>query len=80
MAQAKQAKPVKMPALQQALDRESYEWLAENMPPILEALEAEIQNGRTPEQVHLFVLGEYSRPELAQRLRQAARHVVNGAA
>ncbi len=71
------AKPIKFPTLQAALDQESYEWLAENAPPILEALEVEVARGHTPEQVHLFVLGEYARPELAQRLRQAARHVVN---
>ncbi len=69
------AKTVKMPALQSALDRESYEWLAENMLPILEALEVEVARGITPEQVSLFVIGEYGREELAQRLRQAARHV-----
>lgn len=70
-----QNKPVKMPELQRALDQESYEWLAANAPAILEALEAEVLKGRTPEQVHLYVLGEYARPELAQRLRQAARHI-----
>ena len=70
-----QTKQVRMPTLQAALDQESYEWLATNAPSILEALETEVHNGRTPEQVHLYVLGEYSRPELAQRLRQAARHL-----
>lgn len=70
-------KPVKFVDLQKALDAESYEWLAANVPDVLAALEVEIGKGRTPEQVHLFVLGEYARPELAQRLRQAARHVVS---
>lgn len=68
-------KIAKMPALQAALDRESYEWLAMNAPAILDALETEIAQGRSPEQVYLWVLGEYGRDELAQRLRQAARNM-----
>ena len=71
-----QTRAVKLPDLQAALDLESYEWLAANAPAILEALEIEVSKGRTPDQVHLFVLGEYSRPEIAQRLRQAARHIL----
>lgn len=68
-------KTVKMPTLQAALDRESYEWLASNAAPILEALEVEVTRGVEPDAVHLYVLGEYGREELAQRLRQAARHM-----
>lgn len=71
-------KIAKMPTLQKALDKESYEWLASNAPEILEALEVEVGNGARPDQVHLFVLGEYGRDELAQRLRQAARHISSG--
>lgn len=68
-------KPVKMPTLRAALDYESYTWLAENLPKILEALEVEVARGVKPDDVHLYVLGEYGREELAQRLRQAARHM-----
>lgn len=68
-------KPAKMPTLQAALDYESYTWLAENLPKILEALEVEVARGVNPDDVHLYVLGEYGREELAQRLRQAARHM-----
>ncbi len=69
------SKPVKMPALQAALDKQSFEWLASNAPEILEALEIEVSHGVKPDDVHLYVRGEYERPELAQRLRQAARHM-----
>lgn len=41
-------KKVKMPTLQAALDRESYEWLASNVPAILEALEVEVSRGVEP--------------------------------
>lgn len=71
-------KIVKMPTLQKALDKESYEWLASNAPDILEALEVEVGRGSKPDDIHLFVRGEYERPELAQRLRQAARHIGAG--
>lgn len=72
-------RPVKMPTLQAALDQESYEWLATNAPKILEAVESELASGKNPEQIYLFVVGQYGREELAQRLRQAARHVQAGA-
>jgi len=68
-------RPVKMPTLQAALDKESYEWLATNAPDILDALEVEVASGKTPEQIYLFVIGQYGREELAQRLRQAARNM-----
>lgn len=71
-------KIVKMPTLQKALDKESYEWLASNALDILEALEAEVNSGAKPDAIHLYVLGEYGREELAQRLRQAARHIGAG--
>lgn len=72
-------KPVKMPNLEQALDEESYKWLAENQPDILNALEADLANDPKrdikPDYVRLYVNWEYDRPELAQRLRHAARHI-----
>lgn len=73
-----QNKIIKMPTLQAALDRESYEWLATNAPDILTALEVEVAKGMTPDQIYLFVVGQYGREELAQRLRQAARNMQAG--
>lgn len=70
--------PGGMPALQKALDRESYEWLAANVPDVLTALETEMKNGRTPRETRLFVLREYGREELAARIEQAARHIASG--
>ena len=64
-----------MDRLGKALDRESYEWLASHTADILAAVEAEVEAGRTPEQIRLFVIRKTGREELAQRCEQAARHV-----
>ena len=65
-----------MPTLQQALDAESYEWMATNHPDILGALEREIAGGKTPEQIKFFVLRQTSRFEISQRCEQVARHIL----
>jgi hypothetical protein len=64
-----------MERLGKALDRESYEWLASHAADILEAVEAEVNAGRSPEQIRLYVIRVTSRAELAQRCEQAARHI-----
>jgi hypothetical protein len=66
---------IMMQSLQEALDAESYEWMAERYPQILKALEREIAGGKTPEQVRLFVLLQTGRPEISQRCEQVARHI-----
>lgn len=66
---------VTMDRLGKALDRESYEWLASHAPDILEAVEAEVNAGRTPEQIRIFVIRRTGRGEIALRVEQAARHV-----
>lgn len=64
-----------MDRLGKALDRESYEWLASHAPDILEAVEAEVNAGRTPEQIRIFVIRRTGREELAMRTEQAANHI-----
>ena len=71
---------VVMPALERALDAESYEWLATNQPDILTAIETEIGNGHTPEQIKWRVLRRTNRLEIAMRCEQAARHILAMAA
>lgn len=68
-------KSASMPTLQQALDAESYEWLAGYAPVILSALEREVAGGQTPEQIKLFVLRQTGRLEIALRCEQVARHI-----
>ena len=74
-----QSKSVKMPALQAALDKESFEWLEINYPNLLAALEAEIGNGAEPDQVYRYVLAYFGREEIARRLQQAARNMQRAA-
>jgi hypothetical protein len=69
-----------MPALERALDAESYEWLATNQPDILTAIEVEIGNGHTPEHIKWRVLRRTNRFEIAIRCEQAARHIESMAA
>lgn len=64
-----------MERLGRALDRESYEWLASHAPDILEAVEAEVNAGRTPEQIRIFVIRRTSREEIALRCEMAAKHL-----
>ncbi len=68
----------RMPALQRALDQESYEWMSANQPDILRALEVEIGNGNTPYQARMLVLQHSGREDLAARIEQAARHIEAG--
>jgi hypothetical protein len=59
------------------LDRESFEWLAENHPTICDAVELSVKRGATPEQVRAFVLRRcgVNRVEFARRCESAARHL-----
>lgn len=57
------------------LDRESYEWLAGMHPDILAAVEAEIAAGAKPADLRLFTIRQTGRPEIAQRIEAAARHI-----
>jgi hypothetical protein len=68
------AQAMTMDRLDRALNRESYEWLASQHPDLLEAVESELQLGRTPEQLRLFVIRKTGREELALRVEQAAHH------
>lgn len=65
---APQAKSPDMPALQRALDQESYEWMSANVPDILRALETEIANGHTPYEARMLVVQHSGREELAARV------------
>lgn len=59
------------------LDKESYEWLAENHPTICDAVELSVKRGASPEQVRAFVLRRCgaNRFEFARRCESAARHL-----
>lgn len=57
------------------LDKESYEWLASNHPDILEAVETEVSAGAKPSDMRLFTIRQTGRPDIANRIEQAARHI-----
>lgn len=65
-----------MDKLGQALDKASYEWLAEESPELVEAIEEEVAQGTTSAQIKWFVLRHTQRPALASRCEQAARYLV----
>lgn len=69
-----------MGALQRAFNAESYAYLEREWPEILAAIEAEISNGHTPEEIKRFALQWTCRFEMAMRCYQAAKHVTSMAA
>lgn len=68
--------PTKSPILD-ALNADSYNWLSTTAPDLLNAVEAEVQNGKTPEAIARLVASHVGpeREALAIRCRQAAAHV-----
>lgn len=69
------AQKLTMTRLGAELDKESYEWLAAVHPEILDAVEAEVSAGAKPADLRLFVIRQTGRPDLANRVEQAARHI-----
>lgn len=65
-----------MPELAQALNRQSYEWLFEELPDLAHALELTIKHGVTADEVRHFVMRHTQRPALAMRLQQAAEYLL----
>jgi hypothetical protein len=65
-----------MEALNKALDAISYEWLMEQHPLLVEAIESELKKGATPRGIKHAVLSQTQRLELALRCEQTARHLV----
>jgi len=67
------AKDKSLSAIDRALDQLSYTWLSDNHPPLVEAIEVEVDRGATPRQIRSHVLRRTERRELALRCEQAAR-------
>jgi hypothetical protein len=65
-----------MPAVEAAINEESWEWLTDNIPILAEAIYAEItkRNAR-PLQIRHFVMKSTQRERLAARCYQAACYV-----
>lgn len=63
--------------LGEELDRESWEWLAENHPAIADAVQISVHRGASPEEVRAFVMRRsgVNRADFAKRCESAARHL-----
>lgn len=64
--------------IDETLDMLSYQWILEQYPTLLRALERDVAQGRTAVQIRERVIERTGRPDLAARCEQAARHVVRG--
>lgn len=73
------AKVNSMGALQKAFNAESYAYLEREWPEILAAIETEISNGHTPEEIKRFALQWTCRFEMAMRCYQASCYVMSKA-
>lgn len=66
----------KLPDLERALDSESYDFMSQNYPDVLQALEREVAAGHRPREIRTFVLLQTGRMEIALRCEQVARHIL----
>jgi hypothetical protein len=66
-------------ALRDALDAESLNWLEGHYPRLLDAVEAELNGGKSPEQLKRIVLDVvgFDRDALAKRVESAARAILH---
>jgi hypothetical protein len=64
-----------MPELETAIDAESYEYLSENAPTLLRALQSEISTGASADEIKHYVMAVTGRYAIALRCQQAARHI-----
>lgn len=60
-----------------ALDEESAEWMSTHAPLLMDAIQDEIDGGRTPDEIYRLVARSVGadRQPLAMRCRSAARHL-----
>ena len=63
----------KLERITQAVDAISAEWLGDNHPDLLVAIEASVGEGAEPAAIRRHVMGLTDRRELALRCEQAAR-------
>lgn len=66
-----------MPAIDAAIQAESWEWLSDNLPLLADAVQKEVARGASPDQVRQYVLRRVGlgREALALRCSQAAAHL-----
>lgn len=61
--------------LQIVSDRLDYEFVRDQAIEWVEAIEAELKDGKTPEQIKVWWGQQYKRPAMKERIYHAARHI-----
>lgn len=64
------------PALQAAFNAESWQYLQDEWPDMADALAVEVGRGATAADLRRFTLRHTGRVQLAQRIEQAAAHLL----
>jgi len=65
------------PHIQKVSDKQSYDFVKAQSLEYIIAIENEIKDGKTPEQIRDWWIFEYERGEMALRIFHAARHIFN---
>lgn len=60
------------PALDRAINEESYDWLWDNVPALAAAVVDEVRRGAKPSEIRRYVMQRTQRDALAARCEQAA--------
>ena len=66
-----------LPAIDAAIDEESWEWLQDALPALAMALATEVRRGVGAEEIRRHVMQRTQRPALAMRCSQAAQHLAS---
>ena len=77
---SKTAVHVRFESLDAAIDEASYNWLVDELPVMVEAIQAELERGESPREIRMRVQDRTARRELAMRCEQAARFLADSAA
>jgi hypothetical protein len=69
----------KFPHMQTVSDQQDYEFVKSQSLAWIQAIESEIRDGKSPEDIRDWWGEEYQRPEMTLRIFHAARHIFNEA-
>ena len=64
-----------LPAIDAAIDEESWDWLQDVLPSMAMAVATEVRRGVGADEIHRHVMQRTQRPALAMRCSQAAQHL-----
>ena len=64
-----------LPAIDAAIDEESWDWLQDNLPMMASAVQIEVRKNVSAEEIRRHIMRKTFRPALAMRCSQAAQHL-----